>query len=246
MKDTKTHKGEKYDCLNGVLTFDIETVPNEGLIERHMPEFTAPSNYKDPYKIEAYIAEAKAKFVDGAPLDLDYAQVHALGLGLGSGDVVAFQVGQVLEPRQTGHDWFGYNQDKYLTLTESDLLSIFWTLAKRAGRLAGYNIVGFDIPVLLRRSWAMGIEASRPLFNLKPWDDLILDIMRALYHNGYGPGPKYRGLKEVCKIWDIPNPLPKIDGSMYSELSPEKQLKYVANDVEMTRELIRRTKGYYW
>ena len=45
------------------------------------------------------------------------------------------------------------------TKTESDLIRWFWSLfAKADGRSCGYNIIGFDLPYLLRRSFDLGIQ----------------------------------------------------------------------------------------
>ena len=59
--------------------FDIETgpLPIEHL-EDMMPEFTAPSNWKDEAKIEAKIKEQQTKWFEKAALDARTGQVLAI------------------------------------------------------------------------------------------------------------------------------------------------------------------------
>jgi len=227
----RSHKGQPYNWLNGVMFFDIETEPNKNLlVDELLPEFSAPSNYKDPEKISRYIEEKRAGFSDTAPLDLDFARINAIGIAMGNA-----------EPEAVVTD--GVTNRK-----EEDLLRWFWTLAENATTIAGYNIIGFDIPIIMRRSFALEITPTRPLFGLKPWDALTLDLMRAFYHNGYGPGVKYRGLKWACKaygietLWDVD----EVDGSMIAELSPDELRAYVISDVARTRALAVKMRGHYW
>lgn len=44
--------------------------------DKNLPEFKAPSNYKDAVKISNYIEEAKQKFIDGLADDPLAAQIH--------------------------------------------------------------------------------------------------------------------------------------------------------------------------
>lgn len=211
--------------MNHILFFDIETAPNS-LVEDHVPEFTAPSNYKDPVKITRYVEEKQAEFVDKAPLDLDFARITAIGAVMGDGEVQAVLV----------------STDQ----TEKDALKWFWSLVMQAKTICGYNIIGFDLPIIQRRSFVLEVTPTRRLFDLKPWDAFTLDLMRTFYHQGYGPGVKYRGLKAVCAMFGIENPLPDLDGSQAVEMDMDTLRCYVENDVEMARELARRMKGHYW
>ena len=73
------------------IVFDIETAPLPNAFDYLEPPdvdgITAPANYKDPEKIAAYIAEAKAKKLDehansvqsGGALDWNIARIVALG-----------------------------------------------------------------------------------------------------------------------------------------------------------------------
>ena len=59
------------------------------------------------------------------------------------------------------------------TKTESDLIRWFWAaFAKADGRSCGYNIIGFDLPYLLRRSFDLASRSQSnpncPSFALNP------------------------------------------------------------------------------
>jgi predicted PolB exonuclease-like 3'-5' exonuclease len=212
--------------MDRILFFDIETDKNE-LVNDHVPEFAPPRNYVDHIKIERYIREKQAEFADKAALDLDFSRITAIGLALGEEDPQAALV-------NVG-GW-----------EEKDVLSWFWEMVAKAKQVCGYNIIGFDLPIIQRRSFVLGVTPTRRLFDLKPWDAFTLDLMRSFYHQGYGPGVKYRGLKAVCAMFGIDNPLPELDGSQVAGMDLDTLRRYVVNDVEMTRELWRRGLGHYW
>lgn len=209
--------------MNQILTFDIETTANS-LIEYHMPTFSAPGNYKDPTKIARYIKTKESEFTDKAALDLDFARVIAIGLTMEDGPI----------------------ESVIVETSEADALKWFWSKVAQAETICGYNIIGFDLPIIQRRSFALGVTPTRRLFDLKPWDAFTLDLMRNFYHQGYGPGVKYRGLKAVCAMFGIENPLPDVDGSQVASMDADTLRAYVESDVQITRELARRMKGHYW
>jgi predicted PolB exonuclease-like 3'-5' exonuclease len=214
--------------VDRILFFDIETAPNKELIAACPPTFRAPAALTDSVEVMRWIAEKELRFPkSGAALDLDYAKITAIGLALGEEDPQAALV--------NAGGW-----------KEKDILSWFWSLVSQAKTICGYNIVGFDLPIIQRRSFVLGVTPTRRLFDLKPWDAFTLDLMRSFYHQGYGPGVKYRGLKQVCKLFGIENPLPDLDGLQAAGMDLDTLRRYVVNDVEMTRKLWRRGLGHYW
>jgi len=114
-----------------------------------------------------------------------------------------------------------------------------------AGYAAGYNIIGFDLPMLQRRSFALAVKPgllSLPAISpAKYRTQPILDLMGVLYN-----WDRSRGLKWVCKRYGIPNPLPDLDGSMVGEMDRATLRKYVANDVNLTIQLYRWMQGVYF
>jgi hypothetical protein len=67
------------------------------------------------------------------------------------------------------------------------------------------------------------------------------DLYGLLYN--WQPG---KGLKTVCKLYDIPNPLPDLDGSQVAGMDDETLPAYAANDVRLCIDLFERmaTAGY--
>lgn len=113
------------------LCFDIETYALDDAGE-YLEEPTAPANYKDPQKIADYIVERRASLLEKAACDLDLCRVVS----------IAWQDEQDLEPivlvARTPAD-------------EAPMLAAFWD-AVGERHLLGFNVLDFDLPVLLRRA----------------------------------------------------------------------------------------------
>jgi len=218
-----------------ILIFDIETAPDLGAVAA-LPEPKAPGNLKDPEKIAAAIAEKKSEQLANAALDPDTANITAIGMA----------VVDVRDPAQDADKICAYLVGDEETPTEATLLMKFWlTLVQTAGYAAGYNIIGFDLPMLQRRSFALAVKPgllSLPAISpAKYRTQPILDLMGVLYN-----WDRSRGLKWVCKRYGIPNPLPDLDGSMVGEMDRATLRKYVANDVNLTIQLYRWMQGVYF
>ena len=64
--DSEGIKALKFDVHDrDPLFFDIETGPSNdtALMERLRPDFAAPSNWKDPVKIDKYVAEKEEEWL---------------------------------------------------------------------------------------------------------------------------------------------------------------------------------------
>ena len=69
--------------------FDIETGPvSLDKLQDQMPEFKAPSNYKDEEKIAAYIEEQQSKWIEKAALDASTGRVMAIGVKDSNGNKI--------------------------------------------------------------------------------------------------------------------------------------------------------------
>lgn len=208
-----------------LLFLDIETIPNEKFI-KFLPEPEPPKNYKDLFKIAEWIETKKQEFINKMALDIDFAKIVAIGLA------VNFDNPGVNIARDEEN--------------EKKILEWFWQLVAESHILVGFNNRSFDLPVILRRSFLLDVQPTR-ILNLSRYSNgEILDLMKLLYHEGYASGPMARGLKVICQMFGIPNPLPDKDGSMVKDMSDEELVMYCANDVKMTQELARRACGYYW
>jgi len=210
--------------MKPVLFFDIETTANPDAIAL-LPDPSAPANYKDADKIAQYVSEKKAEQIAQAPLDADLGKVIAIAMQFGVENQV--EVSLAGDPE---------------TRSETELIKWFWSAYARAdGRSCGYNIIGFDLPYLLRRSFELGITVPiiprLAKFQIEP----TIDLMGILYNWGTP-----RGLKWVCKRYGIENPLPELNGSQVAEMDRETLRKYAGNDVYLAVELYKRMRGVYF
>lgn len=156
------------------LIFDIETAPLAEAAEYIEPA-EAPANYKDPVKIAEYIASKTAEQIDKCGLDVDLCRVVALGFWIeGTEEPLALTLEQS---------------------SEADLLRTFWTMVATGHHLVGFNCLGFDLPVLLRRSLYLGITTPNVQID-RYKHPTVTDLMQLLSFNGT---LKLRGLAFYAK-----------------------------------------------
>jgi hypothetical protein len=233
------------------LFFDIETRANPAALA-HLPEPEAPANYKDPAKIAAYLAEKKAQLAAQAALDPDTGHVSSIAYRLDEndqthvqilvphpGDVECVREADSLNGNLAVYLYDGHERDQM----ERALLEAFWAaFAETDGYCAGYNLLGFDLPFLLRRSMTLGVKPPAILPRMAKYQsDPVRDLYGLLYN--WQPG---KGLKAVAKLHGLPNPLPDLDGGSVAVLDWKTEAAYVANDVALVMALYRRMDGYYW
>ena len=204
-----------------MLVFDIETKANpEALIYLEQP--SAPGNYKDPQKIADYIKNETEKQISRATLDPDYGMVAAIGIHTEDG-ITEFHV---------------VNEE----MSETDVIKWFWLQVVKYGpELCGYNIIGFDLPFLLRRSFYLDIVVPTGITLRKYQTSPMIDLMGILYNWS----PDCKGLKQVCKLAGIENNFPEWDGSLVAEMTEEELGMYLLNDIRMTYRLYLKMKGIY-
>lgn len=161
----------------------------------------------------------------------EYCRVVALGWAEGDSDPEAEVVGL---PRSFPIDY---------SIDERYILEEFWRLVEyRKPTVVGFNILDFDLRVLLVRSALLGVEPTR-LFDLKPWGRDCIDLMKLRF-----PAGKAMGLKRLARLYGLPIPVNDVDGSMIADLiddQPEKVAEYVKSDIELTRQLYRFYAGYF-
>lgn len=71
----------------------------------------------------------------------------------------------------------------------------------------------------------------------------VTDLMMILYNWG---SDKYKGLKQVAKLYGIPNDCPDVDGSKVKDLSPQQLRDYQTSDVNLVIQLYERMNGVYF
>ncbi len=153
------------------LVLDVET---SGILDAatYLEPASAPSNYKDPDKIAAYIAEAEAAQLAKAALDPDLARVVAIGIW-DSAD------GELTSRTMSNER------------SEAHALDSFWRLVTGRTTLIGFGILEFDLRILLRRSLYLGVKA--PAIQIDKYrHPTVVDLMQILSFNGSG---KWRSLE---------------------------------------------------
>lgn len=198
--------------------FDLESIANLDTLQ-YAPQPEAPGNFKDPEKIAKAIEEKRQEQIDRAPLDPDYGEIITIGYATDPDGEVTVLSGD-----------------------EKEMLAQFWKVfASCNGHCVGYNIIGFDLPYLLRRSLANGIKVGYQPFLAKYRTEPVTDLMGILYN--WGPA---KGLKQVAKIYQLPVECEEVDGSQVGSLPLEKIIEYQVSDVKLTIALWQLMNGVYF
>lgn len=188
---------------------DIETVslaeageyldPIEPLAPPDLSLITPAKNLVDPAKVAADIekrrsaaieehrlrceqqVQKRAEALERCALDLDLCRIVAIGW--------------MFEDDREPHVLPAHSDEM-----EGDLLRAFWAaLDDRV--TVGYNQVGFDLPILLRRSLYLGVSA--PMLNLDRYRSNHIDLQMRLSLNGTKP---FRKLDWYCKRFGLDVP----------------------------------------
>jgi hypothetical protein len=216
------------------IVFDVETGPlAESELSALLPPFdpaeVKTGNIKDPEKVAAKIAEAEASqrrdFFDKAALDPLTGRVVAIGVlvfdALGEDGMQCSDSSRCLI---LGHD------DEAQTLRE------FWALTQaemgRMNPMIGFNIFGFDLPFLFRRSWKRRVPIPFGLRRGRYWGDQLIDL-RDVWQLG---DRQARGsLDSIAKHLGVG--AKNGDGKAFAELwrTDRKQAEaYLRNDLDLT------------
>lgn len=168
----------------GALVFDLEAAPIDGA-EAYLEKPEAPSNYSKPDAIARYIEKATAEQLAKCALDVDLARIVAIGV-LGEGD-------------DSPTVWLCKTEQ-----AERAALQWFWGLISPYPypRLVGFNLCGYDLPMLYRRSLYLKVKAP-PIQFSKYRHPTIDDLMLTLSFDGV---LKYRGLSFYAKRFGIDVP----------------------------------------
>lgn len=218
---------------------DIETYKNEENLFL-MPEPKPPANLKDPSKIAEAVKAAKEEQQSKAALDMDTAVIVSIGMMDAATGKQKILVNSDL---LTGDE-----DERVMYLNEGQMLKEFWRMAHEyGGRIIGYNVLGFDLPIILRRSFALGVKASIMLNLAKYRVEPVTDLMQILYNWG---ASKYRGLKLVSKLYLGEDDSDNVDGAdvaaMVESGDAEALIAYQSRDLVLTRRLFEAMNGTYY
>ena len=108
----------------------------------------------------------------------------------------------------------------------------------------GHNLIGFDLPFLLKRAIILGVPIGRQFpRNPKPWDKGVHDTMLMW------DAKNFTSLDTLCEIMGIPGK-GDFDGSMVAAAwaagEREKVAEYCADDVRRVRAVHQRFLAAGW
>jgi DNA polymerase III epsilon subunit-like protein len=201
---------------------DIETagLPIEQ-IDHLAPTFTAPANYKDADKIAANIAEQRMEWFKRAALSPMTGKIVAIGYKV---------------PKQS---------PVLHVADETELLTEFWRNLQEpnadVNQFIGHNILGFDIPFIIRRSWANKIRVPATVQNGRYLNERrFIDTMTAFQCGNRTE--KFHSLDTVAKFMGFAGKTEAI-GAQFAEIlatDPKRALAYLAADLQAVEDIAKR------
>lgn len=199
------------------MVFDIETAADPSVIPL-LPPLSVPSNWKDPVKIAAYIAEAEAERILKLALEPDSGRIVCLGTDK---RVMLCQTEQA-EAAALANFW------------------LEWTDPRRL-HVVGYRLIGFDIPYVIIRSRILGLSIPKGITVKKYGMDGVTDLMEELRFFGVLP---MRSLDFWCNRLKLAVPEDTIRGEDVPALAEQNTPEawelirsHCAADIEKTRLL---------
>lgn len=216
-----------------LIAWDIETGPLPG---DESPPFDPSSvklgNVKDPEKQAAKIAEAEAAHRDRAALSALTGRV--LAITLRPDDDTA----TILAEGQHSRSFPGaFN-------SEAAVLQAFWDtwlLASVEARFVGFNIRGFDLPFLYRRSMILGVDVPRKAMDRRGyWHESFVDLLDVWR---CGDRQLFVKLDALAFAFGLEGKLDGVTGADFARLWDEDRdtaIAYALQDAELTLKLAQR------
>lgn len=172
--------------------------------------------------------EERIKLLSVTP---EYCSIAALGWAVGDKEPQSIVAGDV------------YTDDGEVA-DETVILETLWKLVKVHAPVIGFNILGFDLPVVFVRSYLLGIPSTK-LLDLKPWGKDVCDVMFARFPKGGG-----KKLKTLAKLMGIEVPAGDTDGGNVYPLMQAGEFakvhEYVRSDIVVTRGYHATMKGFWF
>lgn len=226
------------------LYFDCETIPNYELTDVFLERRSRPDFEKDPSPTAAQDwLDMQAKAMALQP---EACKLVGLNVAIGEGDCKSGWVG---EPSPTGELY-----------DEAALLRMWWSWAATAPRLIGFNCINFDLNVIRVRSAMLGVAPTRNLFDLKPWQDDVIDLLQRRFKGT--PREQYLSLKALRRLlgFQVPGKYAEVLDNTGGDVE-QLYLQFVASDdaealrllkmygeldIWTTRALAQHWSGYFY
>jgi len=259
-----------------MLYFDIETAPlPDGALEKQFSFVPPPppepfderqvkvGNMKDPEKIRAKIEEARAR------RDEEIAAWESTATKARQDAWTAFKSGSTLAATTCRVIAIGTAGDRGNTVDaalaidpadESKIITQFWRQATAlynacrgsgSGAIVGHNILDYDLPVLVRRSWCLSLAVPTWIRRGRYWSDIFCDTLD-LWGLGQRRVPGGASLDVVSKALGGPGKFGGVDGAHFHQLvssgdeaDREKAIEYLRRDVLEVRRICSVMTGKF-
>lgn len=202
--------------------FDIETSSQSPeKLDAIKPIFKAPSNYKKEDVIAANILEQEQAWQERAALDATTGQVLCIGMGSG---LATIDITQAPEAQTIERFWNWLE----LRLQRSELV-------------VGFAIFHFDLPFLVRRSWALNVDVPAIVRRGRYWHEDLIDLQEIWKCGNYDQRVSLDMLAKTLGLGAKTG-----SGADFAKLWTEDRkaaLEYVSNDLTLTRLCAERMLG---
>jgi DNA polymerase elongation subunit (family B) len=175
-----------------------------------------PLSFTSSVAFDIETAPAQADLDDSSLLDAQSARVAAIGYFVPA----------------TGRYFISYDKD------EAAMLRQFWnayqTISNAGSKMIGFNIFGFDLPFIIRRSWGHGVSMPRNVMTSsgRYWSDTFIDLMQSWKCGSY---KDYISLDKLAKFLGCGGK--NGSGELFYKLwSTDRAaaIDYLVNDVKIT------------
>lgn len=167
------------------ITFDIETKPNQELIDICLSNLKAPKNIKDPEKIKANLDAQKAELAKKMSVDPDFCEIRCIGVKIDDEPAKIVSLQEFMDIIN--------EQVKVKSELGSEYIerSLGW-------KLISFNGKKFDLQVIIRQGLREGIDG--PYKELKEMTKRFqstkhIDLLEAINDN------EWRSLDVYCQIY---------------------------------------------
>lgn len=121
-------------------------------------------------------------------------------------------------------------------ITETLMLELFWKQYLRCfnqpRKMIGHNVIGFDFPFVINRSWILGVEVPTQVFDGRYLDRTT--IGDTMLHWTCGQHGKFIKLDTICRAMGVKGKMEGMDGKDFGRVFREDREKaeaYLLDDV---------------
>lgn len=226
-----------------ILFFDCESIALPH-VEQFLPEPRVDKRLKDQEQAKA---DKIQEMIERAPLDSDLASVKLISMQIGVEGLpmICLVPAKKMSKAKAADLALLVPEGRLIVGDETAVINKFWNgLNLCNGKCCGYNIMGFDLPFLLKRSMDLGIRPGIQPSLAKYRTAPVTDLMGILSNWSWGDNVKK--LKWLAKRYDLEVLAPEQDGSMVADMTDAELITYGLSDLFVTVQLYEKMNGVYF